>query len=74
MRRALRLCTGLSDQVTVRRMHAVATVVWLLLVVPTLLWWNQSILWIALMSVWANFAAHLSGYQGARAEKANGDN
>lgn len=53
-----------------RRFHAVMTLIWLALVLPTVLWWRDSILWVAIMSVWANFAAHFAGWQGARAEDA----
>ncbi len=52
-----------------RRFHLGATCTWVCLVVPTLVWWKDSILWVALMSVWANVAAHWSAYQGARAEE-----
>lgn len=48
--------------------HGVATCVWFALALPTVLFWKQSILWVALMSVWANVAAHFSAYQGARTE------
>lgn len=41
-----------------------------LAVVPTLLWWRESILWIAFMSLWANVVGHWSAYQAARAEEA----
>jgi uncharacterized membrane protein YdbT with pleckstrin-like domain len=53
-----------------RRFHATATVVWLVLVIPSLLWWSHSILWVILLSVWANVASHFAGWQGARAEDA----
>jgi hypothetical protein len=56
-----------------RRFHATMTVVWLLLVVPTLLWWRESIPWLAVMSVWANVAGHFGSWQGARAEDAASD-
>lgn len=49
-------------------------VVWLSLLLPTLLWWKDSILWVATMSLYANVAAHWSAYQGARSEKAANDN
>lgn len=49
-------------------MHAALTLVWLLLVAPTLLWWRESVLWVALMSLWANIAAHAAAWQAARAE------
>lgn len=48
--------------------HLGMTAVWGLLVIPTLIWWKNSILWVALMSVWANVAAHFSAYQAARGE------
>ena len=53
-----------------RRFHATMTIVWLLLVIPSLLWWKNSILWVIVLSVWANMAAHFGAWQGARAEDA----
>lgn len=53
-----------------RRFHAVMTVVWILLLVPSLLWWKDSILWVIVLSVWANVASHFGAWQGARAEDA----
>jgi hypothetical protein len=55
------------------RFHLAMTVVWALLLVPTLIWWKDSILWVAAMSLYANVAAHWSAFQGARAERAAGD-
>lgn len=49
------------------RFNLTMTLVWMTLVIPTLLWWKQSILWIALMSVYANIVGHWSAYQGSRA-------
>jgi hypothetical protein len=53
-------------------MHFAGMVVWGLLAVPTVLLWRQSILWVAFMSLYANFVGHFSGWDAARAE-ANGD-
>lgn len=53
-----------------RKFNLVATFVWLSLIVPTLLWWKDSILWVALMSIWANIIGHFSAYMAARAERA----
>jgi hypothetical protein len=50
--------------------HLVMTIVWALLIPPTLLWWRDSILWVALMSLYANLIGHWSAYQAARAEHA----
>ena len=43
--------------------------VWILLLLPTLVWWRDSVLWVAIMSVYAIVIAHWSAYQGARAEE-----
>lgn len=56
-----------------RTFNRCATLVWLVLVVPTVLWWRDSILWVGLMSVWANVATHYSAYVSARAEVAATD-
>lgn len=53
---------------TWRRVHATFTFMWLLLIIPSLLWWSESIKWVVLMSVWANVAGHFSAWQGSRAE------
>lgn len=54
----------------VRRLHAVLAVVWLLLALPAVLWWSESVTFVVFGSVYANVAGHLAGYQGARAERA----
>jgi len=51
-----------------KNFHAVATLIWLVLVVPSLLLWRASITWIVFMSVWANVAGHFSSWQAARVE------
>lgn len=61
-------------KVDARRLKTIngwATIVWLTLVIPTLLFWPNSVLWVALMSVWANVASHFSAWIAARAEVAS---
>lgn len=53
-----------------RKVHLTLTAAWALLFIPTVLWWRDSILWLALMSCWANFAAHFAAWQATRAEDA----
>ena len=36
---------------------ATMTIVWIILLIPSLLIWKDSILWIIIMSWWANVAA-----------------
>lgn len=52
-----------------RKLHLCATVLWGLMLIPTLLWWKESILWVASMSLYANVVGHWSAYQATRAEK-----
>lgn len=61
----------LEEPSKLRRFHAVATVAWFIAVLPTVLWWKDSVLWVALMSCWANAAAHFAAWQGARSEEAS---
>lgn len=49
--------------------NAVMTGVWALLIVPTVLLWRDSLLWIALMSVYANFAGSFGAWAALRAER-----
>ena len=52
-----------------RNLHLTLTVVWFVAVLPTVIWWNDSIVWVALKSCWANAASHFSAWQGTRAEE-----
>lgn len=56
---------------TWRKLHATLTIAWALLLVPSVLWWSESIAWVVIMSVWANIAGHFSAWQGSRAEDNN---
>jgi hypothetical protein len=51
--------------------HRALAVFWLLLAVPTLLWWRDSILWVSFMSLYANVASHWSAAQAAEADEHN---
>lgn len=50
-------------------LHYCAAAAWVLLFIPTLIWWAQSVLWVATLSLYANMAAHLSAAKAARAEQ-----
>jgi hypothetical protein len=47
--------------------HLAIVVFWTASIVPTLLWWKNSVLWVALMSLWANIASHWSAHAAAKA-------
>ena len=54
------------------KFHLWATFVWLLIIIPTVIFWSESVLWIALISCYANMVGHFSAWQASRAE-ANGN-
>ena len=54
-----------------RRFHMVWTVIWILAIIPTMIWWRDSVFWVCLMSLWANIASHAAAYQAARVEESN---
>lgn len=59
--------------VKARRFHQVMMCVWVALLIPTIVVWSESILWLAFMSLYANFVGHWSAYQGARAEASSSE-
>ncbi|MDE4746427.1 hypothetical protein [Klebsiella pneumoniae] len=56
--------------VFIKRCHLVAAVMWEGLAIPSLIWWKDSVLWVILISIYANIVGHLSGYSAARADQA----
>jgi hypothetical protein len=52
------------------RFHLYGTLLWLVLLPPTLLWWQDSIPYLVVLSWYANFIGSFSAYQAARAEEA----
>lgn len=58
----------LHDPIFTTKFHKYATLIWILLAIPSVLFWKESLMWIVLMSVWANVAGHWSSYQASRSE------
>ena len=56
--------------VFIKRCLLVAAVMWVGLAIPSLIWWKDSVLWVILISIYANIVGHLSGYSAARADQA----
>ncbi|HBY0146075.1 TPA: hypothetical protein MIN56_01375 [Klebsiella pneumoniae] len=56
--------------VFIKRCHLVAAVMWVGLAIPSLIWWKDSVLWVILISIYANIVGHLSGYSAAQADQA----
>ncbi len=42
---------------------------WMLLIIPTVLFWSESVLFVAAASVYANVAGHIAAWQASRAEE-----
>lgn len=51
-----------------RHFHVAMMGVWALLAIPAVLWWKESILFVILVSLYANWVGHFSSWQAARAE------
>ena len=50
------------------KFHLVMTVLWILLIIPTVLYWKSSIIWLVFMSLYAIITGHFSSYEATRAE------
>ena len=48
--------------------HGWATLVWALLIPVSVIYLRESVPWLVLMSVWANFVGHFSSWQATRVE------
>ena len=51
------------------KVHAVLAAAWLLLAVPAVLWWRNSVSFVVFASVYANVAGHWGAYQAAKGER-----
>lgn len=51
------------------RFHLWATVLFAILIAPSVTLWKDSVPYLVAISVWANFAGHLSAWQAARVER-----
>lgn len=56
-----------------RRVQLALTLIWIVLIYPSVTWWAESLRWIVLMSAWANVASSAAGWMAARAEENTAD-
>jgi len=56
------------DAKHLQRLHAALMGVWTLLLVPTLMFWTNSVPFLVFVSLYANFVGHFSSWQAARSE------
>lgn len=52
-----------------RRFNFWAMVIFIVLIYPSIKWWNSSVPYLVAISVWANIAGHLSAWQASRVEE-----
>jgi hypothetical protein len=52
------------------RLHLIALVFWVVMSIPILIWWRDSVVVIVGGMLYAILVSHWSAYQGARAEQA----
>lgn len=60
----------MSKSERLARFNLIFTFVWVVLAVPSLLFWKDSILWVIVISLWANIVGHFSAYLAAHSEAA----
>lgn len=51
------------------KIHLGMAVLWLGLLVPTIVWWKDSILYVGLISVYAIILEHLTAYLAGKSDK-----
>lgn len=42
---------------------------WIAMSIPTLIWWKDSVLWVAIMSIYANVEASAAALEANKSEK-----
>jgi hypothetical protein len=51
------------------RTHACLFGFWVLMTIPAIIWWRDSLLFVIFISLYAIWVAHLAGMQGALADR-----
>lgn len=63
-----RVFEHINEPAIVRRINGWFTMLWLVLVYPTVAYWHSSVLWVAILSIWANVVSHYTAWLEARVE------
>lgn len=58
-----------AGQIGWAKVHGIAVIFWAFLMIPTLLWWGDSVVWLVFMSLWANVTGHFAAYQSSCSEE-----
>ena len=51
---------------TLADFHMFLTIAWIIAIVPTLVWWRDSVTWVLLISIWANIVSHAGASSAAK--------
>lgn len=54
----------------IKKAHLAMSFLWIILAIPSVIWWKNSVLWVIIISIYANVVGHLAGYTAARADEA----
>ena len=54
------------------RVHVVLLVIWVLLVIPSVTIWAESLLWVIFMSLYAIISTHWAAWQASKADQHSG--
>lgn len=49
----------------------IRAIFWICMIPPTILWWRESVLWVAMMSLYANIETALGAHEARKARKEN---
>ena len=55
---------------TAKKVHKILLWLWLILAIPSITIWKNSVPWLVFLSVYAIVATHWAGFEGAKAEEA----
>lgn len=49
--------------------YLVRAIFWMCMILPTILWWRESVLWVAMMSLYANIETALGAHEARKTRK-----
>lgn len=52
-----------------KHFHTYALLFWIVMGIPTVFWWKESVLWVAIMSLYANIASEAAAREAKKAQK-----
>lgn len=65
----MKLTEILTDPEYAVRAHGALFVFWVLMTIPAVIWWSDSLLFVIFISLYAIWVAHLAAMQGALADR-----